>query len=43
MKEGPVVEPSNTPLNGSMEDLAEETKNCQPGVPQRVVFLAGPY
>jgi hypothetical protein len=38
-----VVEQSTTPLNGSMEGLAEETKNCQPEVPQRAVFPAGPY
>jgi hypothetical protein len=38
-----VVEQSTTPLNGSMEGLAEETKNCQPKVPQRAVFPAGPY
>jgi hypothetical protein len=42
MKEGLVVEQSTTPLNGSMEGLAEETENCQPEVPQRVVFPAGP-
>jgi hypothetical protein len=40
MKEGLVVEQSTTPLNGSMEGLAEETKNCQPEVPQRAVFPA---
>jgi hypothetical protein len=31
-------EQSTTPLNGSMEGLAEETENCQPEVPQREVF-----
>jgi len=34
MKEGLVVEQSNTPMNGSMEGLAEETKDGQPKVPQ---------
>jgi hypothetical protein len=43
MKEGPMVDQSNTPLNGSMEGLVEETKNYQPEVPQREVFPAGPY
>ena len=43
MKEGPVVEQSTTPLNGSMEGLAEETKNCQPEVPQRTIFPVDPY
>jgi hypothetical protein len=38
-----VVEQSTTPLNGSMRGLAEETKNCQPKVPQREVSPAGPY
>jgi hypothetical protein len=37
MKEGLVVEQSTTPMNGSMEGLAEETKNCQPEVPQSAV------
>jgi hypothetical protein len=32
-KEGLVVEQSTTPMNGSMEVLVEETKNCQPEVP----------
>jgi hypothetical protein len=39
MKEGPVVEQSTTPMNGSMEGLAEETEDCQPKVPQGAVFL----
>jgi hypothetical protein len=39
MKEGLVVEQSATPMNGSMETLAEKTKNCHPEVPQSVVFL----
>jgi hypothetical protein len=39
MKEGLVVEQSTTPMNGSMETLAEKTKNCHPKVPQSVVFL----
>jgi hypothetical protein len=39
MKEGLVVEQSTTPMNGSMESLAEETENCQPEVPQSAVFL----
>jgi hypothetical protein len=43
MKEGPVVEQLTTPLNESMEGLAKDTENCQPEVPQREVFLAGPY
>jgi hypothetical protein len=43
MKEGLKVEKSTTPLNGSMEGLDEETESCQPEVPQRAVFLAGPY
>jgi hypothetical protein len=30
MKEGLVVETSTTSLNGSMEGLAEETKNVSP-------------
>jgi hypothetical protein len=33
MKEGLVVEQSTTSMNGSMEGLAEEIKNCQPEVP----------
>jgi hypothetical protein len=28
-----VVEQSNTPMNGSMEGLAEEIENCHPEVP----------
>jgi hypothetical protein len=43
MKEGSVVEQSTTPLNGIMKGLAEETENCQPEVPQRAIFPAGPY
>jgi hypothetical protein len=39
MKEGLVVEQSTTPMNGSMESLAEETENCQPEVPHSAVFL----
>jgi hypothetical protein len=42
MKEGPMVEQLITPLNGSMEGLAEKTENCQPKVPQRAVFPVGP-
>jgi hypothetical protein len=42
MKEGLVVGKSTTSLNGSMEGLAKKTKNCQPEVPQREVFPAGP-
>jgi hypothetical protein len=37
-----MVEQSTTPMNGSMEGLAGETENCQPEVPQREVFPAGP-
>jgi hypothetical protein len=37
MRKGLVVEQSTTPMNGSMEGLAEKTKNCQPEVPQSVV------
>jgi hypothetical protein len=37
MRKGLVVEQSTTPMNGSMEGLAEETKNCQPEVPQSAV------
>jgi hypothetical protein len=43
MKEGLVVESLITSLNGSMGGLVEETENFQPEVPQKVVFLAGPY
>jgi hypothetical protein len=32
MKEGLMVKKSTTPMNGSMEGLVEETKNCQPEV-----------
>jgi hypothetical protein len=39
MKEGLVVEQSTTPMNGSMESLAEETKKCHIEVPQSAVFL----
>ena len=39
MKEILVVEQSTTPMNGSMEGLAEETENCQPEVPESAVFL----
>jgi hypothetical protein len=39
MKEGMVVEQSTTPMNVSMESLAEETKNYQPEVPLSAVFL----
>ena len=38
MKEELVVEESTTPLNGSMEGLAEEIENCQPIVPLREIF-----
>jgi hypothetical protein len=37
MRKGLVVEQSTTPMNGSMEGLAEEIENCQPEVPQSVV------
>jgi hypothetical protein len=37
MRKGLVVEQSTTPMNGSMEGLAEETENCQPEVPQSAV------
>jgi hypothetical protein len=37
MRKGLMVEQSTTPMNGSMEGLPEETKNCQPEVPQREV------
>jgi hypothetical protein len=37
-----VVEKSNNPMNGSMEDLAGETKNYQPEEPQGEFFLTGP-
>jgi hypothetical protein len=43
MKEGPVVEPSTTPLNRRMEGLAEETENCHPEGPQREFFPIGLY
>jgi len=38
MKKGLVVEQSTTPMNGRMEGLGEETKNCHPEVPQSVVY-----
>ena len=37
MKEGMVVEQSNTPMNGIMESLAEETEDRQLEVPQSAV------
>jgi hypothetical protein len=39
MKEGRVVEKSTTPVNGSMECLAEETEDHHPKVPHSKVFL----
>ena len=42
IRKGLVVEPSTTPMNGSMEGLARKTEKCQPEVLQRVVFHAGP-
>jgi len=39
MKEGPVVEQSTSPVNGSMESLVEEAENCLPEVPYSAVFL----
>jgi hypothetical protein len=43
IKEGLGVEQSSTPLNGSMEGLAEETKICHPKVPQKAVSPALPH
>jgi hypothetical protein len=42
MKEGLMVEQSTTPMNGSMESLAEETKNYQPEVPHKCSFSCRP-
>jgi hypothetical protein len=39
MKEGLVVEQSTTPMNGSMEVVAKETKKYQLKVPQSAFFL----
>jgi len=30
-------------MNGIMEGLDGEIENCQPELPQREVFIAGPY
>jgi hypothetical protein len=38
MRKGLVVEQPTAPINGSMEGLARETKNCHPEVQQNADY-----